>query len=94
MTKNALEASGKGATITLSCKLNGRNACFSVHNPGFIDDEVQQQLFNRSFSTKGKGRGLGTYSMKLFGEKYLGGKVGFTSSEWAGTEFFLELPVL
>jgi K+-sensing histidine kinase KdpD len=94
MTKNALEASGKGVTITLSCRLNGRYACFSVHNPGVIDDEVQQQLFNRSFSTKGKGRGLGTYSMKLFGEKYLGGKVGFNSSEWAGTEFFLELPVL
>mgnify|MGYP006293419399 CR=1 len=37
-------------------------------------------LFKRSFSTKGVGRGIGTYSMKLFGEKYLKGKVDFKNS--------------
>jgi K+-sensing histidine kinase KdpD len=94
MTKNALEASDKGDVITLSCVLNSRDACFSVNNPGFIPEEVQKQLFNRSYSTKGNGRGIGTYSMKLFGEKYLGGRVGFKTSEWVGTTFFLELPVL
>lgn len=39
-------------------------------------------VFKRYFSTKSKsGRGIGTYSMKLFGERYLGGKVGFYCSE-------------
>lgn len=92
MTKNALEASKKGETITLRGKRYGHGAVLTVHNPGFIPDEVQRQLFNRSFSTKGNGRGIGTYSMKLFGEKYLQGKVYFESSELAGTTFLLELP--
>lgn len=34
---------------------------------------VQLQIFNRSFSTKGKGRGTGTYSMKLLTKRYLKG---------------------
>ena len=35
--------------------------------------------------------GLGTYSMKLFGEKYLKGKVWFESSKEKGTIFFIEI---
>ena len=92
MTKNALEASVKGDTITLSGKRYCRGAVLTVHNPCFMPEEVQRQLFARSYSTKGSGRGLGTYSMKLFGEKYLQGKVYFESSELAGTTFLLELP--
>lgn len=92
MTKNALEASSKGEKISLSGKRYGRGAILTVHNPGFIPEEVQRQLFNRSYSTKGNGRGIGTYSMKLFGEKYLQGKVYFESNELTGTTFLLELP--
>ena len=34
------------------------------------------RIFQRSFSTKAeRGRGLGTYSMKLLGEGYLHGRV-------------------
>lgn len=54
--------------------------------------EVQAQVFQRSFSTKGNDRGLGTYSMKLFGENYLKGKVYFQSDADKGTTFFLALP--
>jgi sensor histidine kinase regulating citrate/malate metabolism len=49
--------------------------------------EVQLQIFQRSFSTKGKGRGVGTYSMKLLTERYLGGKLAFTSAAGEGTTF-------
>jgi sensor histidine kinase regulating citrate/malate metabolism len=49
------------------------------------------QLFQRSFSTKGTGRGIGTYSMKLFGEKYLEGRVDFESTRENGTTFFIEI---
>jgi sensor histidine kinase regulating citrate/malate metabolism len=48
---------------------------------------VQLQIFQRSFSTKGNGRGLGTYSMKLLSERYLNGRVTFKSSSRDGTVF-------
>ncbi|MPN46151.1 hypothetical protein SDC9_193734 [bioreactor metagenome] len=54
--------------------------------------DSQLQIFNRSFSTKGDGRGLGTYSIRLLGEKYLKGHVGFTSNKNDGTTFFIRLP--
>lgn len=91
MTKNALEASKTGEKVTLNCRVNGAKTIFSVHNEGYIDPETQLQLFRRSFSTKGSGRGIGTYSMKLLGEKYLKGRVWFTSSPNAGTTFFIEV---
>jgi len=50
-------------------------------------------LFQRSFSSKGSGRGLGTYSMKLFGEKYLDGEVSFESDRIKGTTFTISLPL-
>jgi signal transduction histidine kinase len=59
-----------------------------------MPSSVQRQVFNRSFSTKGAGRGLGTYSVKLLTERYLKGKAGFTSSEADGTTFFVILPAL
>jgi sensor histidine kinase regulating citrate/malate metabolism len=49
------------------------------------------QLFQRSFSTKGNGRGIGTYSIKLLTENYLKGKVSFFSNEEEGTVFSIEL---
>ena len=46
---------------------------FSVHNSGAMAPGVRLQIFQRSFSTKrGEGRGVGTYGVKLFGERYLG----------------------
>jgi len=89
---NALEASDRGATVTAGCR-EGRDGTvvFFVHNAGVIPAEVQLQLFQRSFTTKGPGRGLGTYSIRLLAG-YLGGAVAFTSSAAAGTEFTLALP--
>jgi sensor histidine kinase regulating citrate/malate metabolism len=51
------------------------------------------QIFQRSFSTKGAGRGLGTYSIKLLGERYLHGTVSFASSAEQGTIFQISLPL-
>ena len=58
-----------------------------------MSELVQRQVFNRSFTTKGKGRGLGSYAMKLLGERYLQGKVSFTTDPEEGTTFRIELPV-
>ncbi|MBU3927085.1 MAG: GHKL domain-containing protein [Bacteroidetes bacterium] len=92
MVKNALEASSAGGKVILSCSLTEDAIRFTVHNGVYMPQEIQLQLFKRSFSTKGIGRGIGTYSMKLFGEKYLKGKVGFESTENVGTTFFIEIP--
>jgi nitrogen fixation/metabolism regulation signal transduction histidine kinase len=93
MIKNALEAIPKGQIVTVRCAERGDEVVFSVHNPGVMPDEVQRQVFQRSFSTKSKsGRGIGTHSIKLLGERYLGGKVGFTSDSADGTTFSIRLP--
>jgi len=92
MLKNALEATPRGGLVTAGCAEDGKQLRFWVRNPGHIPPDTQAQLFRRTFSTKGKGRGLGTHGMKLFAENYLEGQVGFTSDEANGTEFFLRLP--
>ena len=94
MTKNAIEASPTGSTITLWAVADGGNITFNVNNPGVIPEEIRYLIFKRSFSTKQKtGRGIGTYSMRLLGEKYLGGHVDFTSNEETGTTFCIVIPV-
>ncbi|MDX9871242.1 MAG: ATP-binding protein [Clostridia bacterium] len=64
-----------------------------MHNNQYIPREAQLQLFKRSYSSKGSGRGLGTYSMKLLGERYLGGYVHFISEVHNGTTFIFGVPV-
>ncbi len=87
MIKNALEAIREGSTVTISCKEQENSVDISVHNDSVMPREVKLQMFQRSFSTKGAGRGIGTYSMKLLLEKYLKGKISFTSEEGEGTTF-------
>jgi sensor histidine kinase regulating citrate/malate metabolism len=90
--KNALEASKPNEVISAGCKQKNNEIEFWVHNPGFIPRNIQLQIFQRSFSTKGIGRGLGTYSMKFLTVRYLGGDVSFTSTEQEGTTFRIRLP--
>ena len=93
MVKNALEATSPGRTVSIGCIDEDHGTKFTVHNSEVMSEDVQLQVFQRSFSTKAQsGRGIGTYSMKLFGERYLGGKVEFTSRSPEGTTFSLTLP--
>ena len=89
MVRNALEASGAGQNVTLGCREVGDEVEFWVHNAGAMSREVQLQVFQRSFSTKGAGRGLGTYSIKLLTEQYLRGHAAFSSSAEEGTRFWV-----
>jgi K+-sensing histidine kinase KdpD len=92
MLKNALEATPKEKDVQIQAKEITNNLLeFRVMNPTYMTEETKLQVFQRSFSTKGINRGLGTYSMKLLGERYLKGKVGFTSDEKNGTHFFIRL---
>lgn len=93
MVKNAFEATTPPEPVRVWFEMFDGTPCFVVHNTGEIPDTIAMQIFKRSFSSKGShGRGLGTYSMKLFGEQYLGGEVGFRSSEKEGTTFYIKLP--
>lgn len=92
LLKNALEASNTGETITIGCKREGNGVTFFVNNRGYMTRKHQLQVFQRSFSTKGTGRGIGTYSVKLFVEQYLGGRVWFESDNSKGTTFYIYLP--
>jgi nitrogen-specific signal transduction histidine kinase len=94
MVKNALEASSAGETVTVGSKCEENQVEFWVHNPAFMPRNVQLQVFKRSFSTKGSGRGIGTYSIRLFVTRYLRGSVDFESSEESGTTFRVLLPTV
>jgi signal transduction histidine kinase len=91
MVKNALEASPEGYTVTLGVDKSAAGLSFWVHNATVISASYHQRIFQRDFSTKGSGRGLGTYSMKLLG-RFLSGDVSFESSPEGGTRFTLSLP--
>lgn len=91
MVKNALEASSPGETVTLRARPDGEWVEFSVHNPAVIPPVVQPHIFRRSYSTKGAGRGLGTYGMAILC-RILGGEVRFASTAEKGTTFRARFP--
>jgi K+-sensing histidine kinase KdpD len=94
LIKNALEASNEGDVITIGATLPIPGSIqFWVHNKMFIQRNHQLQIFQRSFSTKGSGRGTGTYSIKLLSEKYLKGNVSFVSTPENGTAFYVTIPL-
>ncbi|MBN1408719.1 MAG: sensor histidine kinase [Calditrichaceae bacterium] len=94
MIINALEASQHNETIKVWLERNADHFFFNVWNAQEIPEKIRGRIFQRNFSIKEEdGRGIGTFSMKLFGEDLLGGKVTFTSSKEKGTIFQLALPV-
>lgn len=94
MIKNALEAEPAGAVIPIGADRVVEDGGWAlwVRNPTVIRRTVQLQVFQRSFSTKGEWRGLGTYSTRLLTERFLKGKASFTSAEGTGTEFRITIP--
>ncbi|GJQ64509.1 MAG: sensor histidine kinase [Melioribacteraceae bacterium] len=93
MVKNALEASKDDDVVTIGALYDGESVEIWIHNPGYIPRRNQLQIFQRSFSTKGNGRGLGTFSMKMLSERYLQGRVEFSTHEHSGTIFKGVYPV-
>jgi len=93
LVKNALEASVPGDIVNIGCSISNQNIVFWVRNPLVMTESIKSQIFQRSFSTKGTGRGLGTYSVKLLTEQYLGGRVDFQSTKEKGTIFYVYLPI-
>lgn len=90
--KNAVEASVAGADVKIGVTERPSHVAITIWNAGAMAEETLHQVFQRSYSTKGEGRGLGTYSMRLLMENYLGGTVDFTSAPAVGTTFTLTFP--
>jgi signal transduction histidine kinase len=92
LLKNAIEAIPPDATITCNCFDDNNSLTITVNNPGVMPDEIKYHIFHRSYSTKGIGRGVGTYSVKLLVEQYLGGLTFFSSEPETGTTFYVRIP--
>jgi signal transduction histidine kinase len=93
MVTNALEATAPNGAVKVWTESEGGRVSFLVWNAQEIPADVAARVFQRNFSTKDQpGRGLGTYSMRLIGEKILGGEVSFTTAPGAGTTFRFVLP--
>jgi hypothetical protein len=92
LVKNALEASEPGDVVVVGARPRPGGCEFHCRNRGVVPVEHRSQVFHRSFSTKGAGRGIGTYGARLLTERYLHGTIGFTSSSDAGTCFTVTLP--
>lgn len=91
LLKNALEETEPAGTVTAGIRNAGNKIIFWVKSEQVMPENVRMQLFKRSFSTKGTGRGIGTYSIRLLTENYLKGEAGFISNESLGTVFSIEL---
>jgi len=93
MVTNALEATAPGGTVKVFVEQEGNAVSFCVWNEKHIPPKDALRIFTRNFTTKKQplGHGVGTYSMKLFGEKILGGIVDFSTSASEGTTFRLTL---
>lgn len=94
MIINALEATGENSEVRIWLEHKDPFLSFFVWNAQEISQDMTCRIFQRNFSTKEQaGRGIGTYSMKLLGEKILGGQVSFTTSKTEGTIFRFSCPV-
>lgn len=94
MLKNAIEANtDNSAPVVVGSTMLDSYLRFWVQSDKLIHPDFHSLIFQRSFSTKGPDRGLGTYSMKLLGENYLNGKVGFVSNQVVKTIFFIDIPL-
>ncbi len=94
--KNALEVSNDDQEIEIFSEKYKKDSLYSINvrSQPLIPRNVQLQLFQRAYSTKGPGRGWGTYSIRLLTEKYLGGKVDFVSNKEQRTLFSINIPDL
>jgi signal transduction histidine kinase len=94
LLKNAIEASLESQEVVIGARRIAETVQFTIHNQGSMPRNVQLQVFQRSFSTKGIGRGLGTYSARLLTETYLKGTVTFESTAEKGTVFKASYPMV
>ncbi len=90
---NAVEASRRGERVALTFASEGGRGVFRVEGGAALTPEVACQVFQRSFSTKGEGRGMGAYGARLLVEGVLAGTVWHAAGAPAAARFCLSLPL-
>ena len=94
MVTNAFEATDPGGEVKIWLDEDEKSITFCVWNRHVLAADVRPRIFQRHFTTKkGPGRGVGTFSMKFFGEHFLKGRMAFTSAADEGTVFRLTIPI-
>lgn len=93
LLKNAFEANKENSIVKVKVKGTKESIHIGFHNEEVIPVEYRKNMFGKGSSSKGVGRGFGTYGSKLLLNKYLHGDLTFTSSEERGTDFTIVLPV-
>lgn len=93
MIKNALEASSRSDFVKIGSGVSSDGSVeIWVKNKQKIHPEIVRELFAETVTTKKRGHGWGTHSMKFLGEYYLQGKLNYTTDSDIGTTFKLSLP--
>ena len=75
--------------MTLHRMEEGVEICVKDNGCG-IPEDIQKKIFEPNFTTKSSGSGLGLAICRSIIENF-GGKIGFTSEEGIGTEFYIIL---
>jgi signal transduction histidine kinase/FixJ family two-component response regulator len=93
LANNAIESlPDQRGDITFRVEYKNGNNVISISDTGCgISEEKHGSLFQKGFTTKEMGNGLGIYSAKIEIEK-LGGSIYFESILGLGTTFFISLP--
>lgn len=92
LVKNALEANQDHSVVKITLRDEKNSVKITIHNEEVIPPAVQKEIFEKGYSTKGKGRGFGTYGSRMLLHKYLSGELTFSSAEEYGTDFIITLP--
>ena len=90
--KNACEATQEGGEVSIQLDEPTNDhehstITIAVANNEVIPAEIRDHIFHQGHSTKGTGRGTGTYSARILTERYLHGQVSFTTANASGTVF-------
>ena len=82
-----IESVNKSKTLTFGVFTKSKNLLITVkdNGPG-IPKNIMDKIFEKGFSTKGKGRGVGLFHTKQLIES-LGGNISVESMEGMGTKF-------
>jgi signal transduction histidine kinase len=92
---NAIEAGGNGNVVTFGVYKVDSSVIFFVRNSGpKISQEIQEKIFNKMVTTKGKdGTGLGLYISKSIIKVRFNGEIYFKTND-KETTFFVKIPLI
>jgi signal transduction histidine kinase len=93
MLNNAIESTPSGGKVTISASQKEDKVEISITDTGQgIPEELQDKIFERFFTTKGEGTGIGLALAYSVISQH-SGKIWFDSVEGQGSTFYVQFPV-